>query len=370
MKILILSCDTGCGHNSAAAALADELERRGREHTVFDPLTLGGKNTERIVSSSYTGMLRKAPSAFGAIYRAGDLYSSTGITSPIYLANAMYAKRLNAYIMGGCYDRVICTHLFAMEAMTAIKRRLGSSVPCYGVMTDYTCVPFFAETQLDGYFIPHEDLRREHVKKGIPCDRIWCTGIPVRERFIHHTDKSTARAELGLPADAEIALVMSGGVGCGHLDALCRALTERATRPFVACVLTGRNEKLKAELDAAFCDNDCVRTVAFTDKANVYMRAADVMITKPGGLTSPEAAVANVPLVHLLAFSGCETKNAAFFAAHGMAQKADDVQMAAEKVWGLIEDTESADAMRAMQRRFIPAGAADRIVALVTEAGA
>ena len=140
MKILILSCDTGCGHNSAAAALADELERRGIEHTVFDPLTLGGKNTERIVSSSYTGMLRKAPSAFGAIYRAGDLYSSTGITSPIYLANAMYAKRLNAYIMGGCYDRVICTHLFAMEAMTAIKRRLGSSVPCYGVMTDYTCV--------------------------------------------------------------------------------------------------------------------------------------------------------------------------------------------------------------------------------------
>ena len=140
MKVLILSCDTGCGHNSAAAAIADELARRGIEHHVFDPLTLGGKHTDRIVSSSYTGMLRKAPSAFGAIYRAGDLYSSTGITSPIYLANAMYAKRLNAYIMGGCYDRVICTHLFAMEAMTAIKRRLGGSVPCYGVMTDYTAI--------------------------------------------------------------------------------------------------------------------------------------------------------------------------------------------------------------------------------------
>lgn len=367
MKILILSCDTGCGHNSAAAALSDELRRRGIEHTVFDPLTLGGKRTDRIVSASYSGMLRKAPSAFGVIYRVGDLYSSTGITSPVYLANAVYAKKLQAYITNGGYDRVICTHLFAMEAMTAIKRRLGGSVPCYGVMTDYTCVPFFAETQLDGYFIPHEDLREEHAKKGIPCDRIWCTGIPVRERFTHHTDKAEARAALGMPADAEIALVMSGGVGCGNIGEICSALLKKQTGKLAVFVLTGRNAQMKQELDGRFSDVPALHTVSFTDKVNLYMNASDVMISKPGGLTSTEAAVSGIPLVQLLTYTGCEKKNIAFFSSHGMSAQAESPEDAAEKAAELIRDREKAEAMLLAQRRNASPEAARIIVEKVTE---
>lgn len=367
MKVLILSCDTGCGHNSAAAALSDELRRRGIEHTVFDPLTLGGKRTDRIVSASYSGMLRKAPSAFGVIYRVGDLYSSTGITSPVYLANAVYAKKLQAYITNGGYDRVICTHLFAMEAMTAIKRRLGGSVPCYGVMTDYTCVPFFSETKLDGYFIPHEDLREEHVKKGIPCDRIWCTGIPVRERFTHHTDKAEARAALGMPADAEIALVMSGGVGCGNIGEICSALLKKQTGKLAVFVLTGRNAQMKQELDGRFSDVPALHTVSFTDKVNLYMNASDVMISKPGGLTSTEAAVSGIPLVQLLTYTGCEKKNIAFFSSHGMSAQAESPEDAAEKAAELIRDREKAETMLLAQRRNASPEAARIIVEKVTE---
>lgn len=367
MKVLILSCDTGCGHNSAAAALSDELRRRGIEHTVFDPLTLGGKRTDRIVSASYSGMLRKAPSAFGVIYRVGDLYSSTGITSPVYLANAVYAKKLQAYITNGGYDRVICTHLFAMEAMTAIKRRLGGSVPCYGVMTDYTCVPFFSETKLDGYFIPHEDLREEHVKKGIPCDRIWCTGIPVRERFTHHTDKAEARAALGMPADAEIALVMSGGVGCGNIGEICSALLKKQTGKLAVFVLTGRNAQMKQELDGRFSDVPALHTVSFTDKVNLYMNASDVMISKPGGLTSTEAAVSGIPFVQLLTYTGCEKKNIAFFSSHGMSAQAESPEDAAEKAAELIRDREKAEAMLLAQRRNASPEAARIIVEKVTE---
>ena len=82
MKVLILSCDTGEGHNSAAAAVAGALTRRGVENDVFDPLVLAGKYAERFVSGAYTAIMKKAPSAFNALYRAGDIYSSTGITSP------------------------------------------------------------------------------------------------------------------------------------------------------------------------------------------------------------------------------------------------------------------------------------------------
>ena len=73
MKVLILSCDTGEGHNSAAAAVAGALTRKGIENRVFDPLVLAGKYAERFVSGAYTAIMKNAPSAFNALYRAGDI---------------------------------------------------------------------------------------------------------------------------------------------------------------------------------------------------------------------------------------------------------------------------------------------------------
>ena len=81
--------------------------------------------------------------------------------------NALYAKKLAAYILQEKFDAVVCTHLFAMEALTSIKARGLLTVPSYGVLTDYTCIPFFEETHLDEYFIPHADLTAELTAKGM-----------------------------------------------------------------------------------------------------------------------------------------------------------------------------------------------------------
>ena len=79
MKLLVLSCDTGEGHNSAARAITEELERRGLDYTQADPLSFGRKKTAGIVAASYNGIIKKAPAAFGMIYRVGDLYSSADL---------------------------------------------------------------------------------------------------------------------------------------------------------------------------------------------------------------------------------------------------------------------------------------------------
>ena len=84
-------------------------------------------------------------------YKAVVLYDSTGITSPVYYANASYAQCLYQYITENGFDAVISTHLYGMEALTAIKRKAIFDVPFYGVLTDYTLIPFLAETKLDGY---------------------------------------------------------------------------------------------------------------------------------------------------------------------------------------------------------------------------
>lgn len=362
MKLLILSCGTGQGHNSAARAVEEACRRRQIDCVTADPLSFGHKKAARVVAATYNGIIKNTPRAFGVIYKAGDLFSSTRLRSPVYFANTLYARTMGEYIRENGFTAIVSTHLFAMEALTRLRKTGELAIPCYGVLTDYTCIPFLAETELDGYFIPHEALCSELTDKGMAAERLIPTGIPVRQAFACHTARREARQRLGLPADRPVVLVMSGGVGCGHLAELCEALLAKADGPFTACVLTGRNRTLKQELDTRFGTDGCVRTVAFTDEVPLYMNAADATITKPGGLSSTEAAVANTPLVHLLAFDGCETKNAAFFADRGLSLRAANAQEAAACAFRLIHSPADAAAMQERQRLAIHPDAADRIV--------
>lgn len=117
------------------------------------------------------------PKMFGAIYKAGEAVDRVRFRSPVYYANTLYAKKLAAYILEEKFDAVVCTHLFAMEALTYIKKRGLLTVPSYGVLTDYTCIPFFEETDVDEYFIPHADLADELCAKGMKKERLIPTGI-------------------------------------------------------------------------------------------------------------------------------------------------------------------------------------------------
>ena len=117
----------------------------------------------------------------------------------------------------------------------------------------------------------------------------------------------------------------------------------------------------KQTLEENYAGNEHVRIVTFTKKVNVYMNAADVMISKPGGLTSTEAAVAQVPLVQLLVYTACEAPNIAFFSSHGLSERAENAADAAEKAVALVRDKARAEAMREAQRNTIAPDAADKI---------
>lgn len=364
MKILILSCDTGEGHNSAALAIAEVLDMKNIPYEMADPIAFHNQRASRIVASTYNNMIKKVPTAFNVIYKAGNLYSDMNLASPVYHANALCARDLQAYIDENNFDIVICTHLFAMEAMTAARRKMNSRTPCFGILTDYTCIPFFAETRLDGYFIPHENIRAESVKKGIPDRLIFSTGIPVSQKFTHHTDKGAAREHLNIPKSTAMFLIMGGGVGCGNILELCDELI-RYDGDYNAYILTGHNNELKEAIHERFRNYPSIHAVSFTREVNFYMNAADVMISKPGGLTSTEAAVANVPLVHILAYTGCEAKNIAFFSSMGMSVRADNPHAAIAAAWDLVKDREKAERICAMQRSCINPNAAEEIVSQI-----
>ena len=365
MRILILSCSTGDGHNSAARALIEAAGRRGVDAELRDPVSFGGERARRAVAELYNGMIRRTPRLFGAVYRVGDMVGRAPLPSPIYAANALYAEKLGAYVKNGNFDAVVSTHLYGMEAMTAAKRKGCCSVPNYGVLTDYTYIPFFTEPELDAAFIPHEDLKSEGVKRGFPAEKLIPTGIPVSGRFGEKLSAEEARERLGVEDVRKLYLLMSGGVGCVNMKKLCAALVPLVGEGDRIAVITGRNGRMKAQLDERWSGNPAVRTIGFTADVPLWMKAADVTVSKAGGLSSTEAAVAGTPLVHLMTIPGCETKNAAFFAERGMSIRTKEIGEAAQAAAKLAHDRDAAERMRRAQEENSRADAADRVIGYV-----
>lgn len=363
--ILLLSCFTGEGHNSAARALQEEFQRSNIASRMADPVSFQSKRAQNFVSSCYNSMIRKTPAAFGALYKAGELYGKSGITSPVYYANAHYASKLLRFIEAEGFDAVVSTHLYGMEVMTAINKRLGKHIPSYGVLTDYTCIPFLDEVKLNAWFVPHEEIGQELQKKGVPGKQIIPSGIPVSARFMQHGSKEDARKALQMPLYAGICLLMTGGVGCEKMCGLCDAFLEHDRNDLFFYVLVGRNERLQQQICDRYGANGRIRAVPFTKEVHRYLEAADVLISKPGGLSSTEAAVANIPLVHYGIIPGCETQNAAFFARHGMSLQANREKEAIALALNLLQDRQAIERMRARQRQVISPHAAETIVRYV-----
>ena len=131
MKVLILTCGTGEGHNSAANALKLHLDRAQIQCTIADPLSFKSKKTSERAASMYSTIISKTPWFFGLIYVIGKVYDDMRLPSPVLWYNSRYAKQLQKYIADEQFTHVVCTHLFAMQAMTAVRKKFKLSIPCY-----------------------------------------------------------------------------------------------------------------------------------------------------------------------------------------------------------------------------------------------
>lgn len=336
MKALILSCGTGEGHNSAALAIKEELEKRKINCTLKDALSFGNYKAEKIVKSFFNNVAVKTPSLFGIMYKAGSKVSNAYLKSPVYFANLIYANNMLRYINSNKIDVIICTHLFPMEAITFLRTFRGLKAKTYAVLTDYTAIPFIEETKLDCYFIPDNSLIKEFTNKKIKSDKIVVTGVPVSSKFKFKYNKKECREKLNLPLNAKIVLIMTGGVGCGNVIEIINELINKVDNSTFIVALVGKNKELKKEISACF-NSEKVLPVGFTDKVELYMDASDILLSKPGGLSSTEAAVKRIPLIHTMPIPGCENKNANLFEKKGMSIVAKDIDEVVSKTIYLLE---------------------------------
>ena len=357
MRTLILTCHTGDGHDSAARAIAREYEARGWEYVIADPVGIPTRHGSRFVCSFYNGMIRYTPRAFGVFYNSGFLFSKVRMSSPVYALIRTNLRRFARFVREGKFDAVICTHVFGMEAMKGLRKHKDIHVPCYGVFTDYLTHPY-THTGMTSYFVPHAALETNAVASGLRKESLIYTGIPVDRKFTEDISMEEARKHLSIPLDKRAVMVMTGGVGCGTMADLAvrfaGSMDPETTELYVLC---GRNEGLAAAVRKA-CAGLPVHTVPFTSEVNYYMKACDLMLSKAGGLSSTEAAVANVPLVHLNVIPGCESRNARFFEKMGLSRAASSEREAVSMALELLENPEARLRMRQAQRREINAHAA------------
>ena len=375
MKAVILSCNTGEGHNAAGKAIYNKFVQMGVECDFVDTLSIAGMNVSRTVNNSYVGITTSVPTVFGMIYSLGRTVSDLNtrhlhIKSPVYAANTLYRKKLAQFIQSGGYDVAVMPHLFPAECLTSLKIHGKLNIPFICVATDYACIPFWEETDPDYFVIPHDELAEDFYSRKIPKEKLLPFGIPVSDPFRKKTDSTEARSELGLPNDKPILLMMSGSMGFGGLEGITRALYEKFGQNVRIIILCGRNESMRNHLAEVFADIPDILLQPFTDKVSLFMDAADMVFTKPGGLTSTEAAVKNVLLVHTPPIPGCETINAEFFSSRGMSVCAganaspNDI---AESAYALWQDKTAQENMLRSQRENINPSSADEICRFIIE---
>lgn len=314
MKVLILSANTGGGHNSTARALADQLVKQNIEYEIADTLAFISERVSDFISWGHSYVYRKLPKLFGVGYRFEEKHPPRFI----YEQCARGAEALYAELTEKKFDAVLCVHVFSGMMMTEVRERLSCKIPFYFIATDYTCSPGVLEIKANGYFIPHRMLLGEFVRNAlIPADRMFATGIPIGEAFYEHEEKAEARAALELPVEGRIVLLSCGSMGAGRLEKSAMMLPKYLPQDTTLVVLCGKNEKAYAELLPYASER--LRVLGFTEHVSTYMSAADLYITKPGGLTTSEAIAKRLPMVFINAVPGCETRNFDFLISRGVA---------------------------------------------------
>jgi processive 1,2-diacylglycerol beta-glucosyltransferase len=355
MKVLILHASAGAGHKRAAEALANAfaLEDPSAEVVVRDILDFTAPMFRKSYGKGYLDVVRKAPELWGYMFSQSDkkaLLPSRKAIRAIFneintLAFGKFCREFDA-------DFVVCTHFMPLEILAHKSKWKCGDVPLYCVVTDFAVHSLWVIENVDRYYVATDDARRQLIRKGQPEDKIRITGIPVDPVFSKSERPEDARRKLGIAAHTPTALLLSGGFGVGptvdlirsfgHVDVNCQLL-----------VVAGANEKLKNEAIAAADGLKIpVKVFGFVNNIHELMDASDVVISKPGGLTTSEVLAKGKPMIVIDPIPGQEQRNCEYLLEAGAALRLYDPEDAPYKVQALLDNPERLERMKRRAREI------------------
>ena len=357
-KVLILSCGTGGGHNSAAKAILEELLSQGLEADFMEYLEIINTNLKNKVNEIYLKSTNNEGKTFKVAYKLGEIYQKTNIKSPVYGLNQLNKNKLYDYIKRNGYEYIITTHLFAAQALTAIKKE--HRINFTAVATDYVCIPFWRETNPDFMITPSDELKSSFIDQGVKENKLIPLGIPVKRAYSEDYDINDCKKKVGLDINKRYVLLLTGSMGFGNVEEIVDELKNNINRInlIVAC---GTNKELYEKLKG----KNNVIPLEFTENIDLYMKSSDIILSKPGGLTTTEIAVLGKPFIHTMPIPGCENYNANFFESHKMSLKCMNIPEIVESTKLLLENKDLCRELVENQRKYMNRNSCRDLVNLI-----
>ena len=357
-KVLILSCGTGGGHNSAAKAILEELLSQGLEADFMEYLEIINTNLKDKVNEIYLKSTNNEGKTFKVAYKLGEIYQKTNIKSPVYGLNQLNKNKLYDYIKRNGYEYIITTHLFAAQALTAIKKE--HRINFTAVATDYVCIPFWRETNPDFMITPSDELKSSFIDQGVKENKLIPLGIPVKRAYSEDYDINDCKKKVGLDINKRYVLLLTGSMGFGNVEEIVDELNNSINRInlIVAC---GTNKELYEKLKG----KNNVIPLEFTENIDLYMKSSDIILSKPGGLTTTEIAVLGKPFIHTMPIPGCENYNANFFESHKMSLKCMNIPEIVESTKLLLENKDLCMELVENQRKYMNRNSCRDLVNLI-----
>ena len=363
MKVLILSCNTGEGHNSAARAVKEVFDKEGIYCEIKDSLAYLSKKASSFICNWHVRLYKRAPLLFGLGYKAAE-YTDKYERSMIYEIMAKGAKKLRKDILEQGYDTVICTHPFSAMTLTKAVKKYKLSLKSYFIATDYTCSPGVSASDLDYYIIPHESLKQDFIDHGIKEEKLFAGGIPVSMKLKSLKTSDISKEELGIDVNKKVLLVC-GSMGCGPMKLIARRVSQKIKEDEFFVIICGNNKSLYKKLRTLEKEGQ-VRVLGYTKRLPDYMNAAHLLLTKPGGLSSSEAAANRLPMLLIDAVSGCETHNMRFWVDNNMALTCEKDQFG-DYVRLILDNPKKIEAIRKKLGEEFKESSAQKIYDFVTK---
>ena len=361
-RILLLHAAAGAGHRRAAEAVAASLRRCGATVAVHDAIPYTHPIFRAFYVGGGLGMITRLPRLYGVAYRMADRPTIDRVLrGPRHQAQRISAQSLLKAIRVFAPDAIICTHFLPAELCAGWRRSAQLTIPAYTVVTDFEPHRFWQHAGIDGYCVASDDAADRLARDGVDRSTIAVTGIPIPSDFADLPDRSTAFNRLQLDPDRLLLLLMGGGLGVGGIEPVARSLIGRPIDAQVA-IITGSNQRLRRRLRRM--SNDWI-VRGFVDNMPEWLAAADVAISKAGGLTASELMAASVPTVIPRGLTGHETHNALYMALQGAAALAESSDDAVEQAMRLLADSEARAGMRLAAARSARPYAADTVAEYV-----
>lgn len=348
-NLLFLYMVPGTGHQKAAEAIMDAASH-------MDPrvqcVTLdAGRQTfpllGGVVNKMYLQMLKSAPFIWEYLYDNPEVEQATRDARELLrLAGSMKLKKMLKVYRPSA---VVCTQAMPAIAMAAEKRSGRLRVPLIGVITDFAVHTYWLHQEVDLYLVGHDDVKQEMIRRGISANRIRVTGIPIRPKFGETIDPLAARRKMHLNLHKTTVLVMGGGHGLGPIDELVDALrtVPLALQVIVVC---GRNRRVLKKVEKATSADPDFRVYGYVKDTSQLMSAADILITKPGGLTCAEALAKQLPLILTSPIPGQEERNVRFLTRYQVARLAQTPEDILHAVVDLARHPKKIASMRQRSR--------------------